>query len=40
MRDVLFLIVLIAFFALAVLFVRACSLVVGQPETSEPERAS
>jgi hypothetical protein len=29
MRDIVFLAVVIAFFALAVLFVRACDLIVG-----------
>jgi hypothetical protein len=38
MRDVLFLAAVIGFFVVSVLFVRACALVIGSPETSERER--
>ncbi|MGZ4133438.1 MAG: hypothetical protein ACXVWF_10340 [Actinomycetota bacterium] len=38
MGDVVFLAILVAFFALAVVFVRACDRIVG-PETEAPDVA-
>jgi hypothetical protein len=38
MRDILFIAVVIGFFALAVLFVRACELIVGSSAGVEGER--
>ena len=47
MKDILFLAVLVVFFALAVLFVHGCERIVGPDleaetpdETAEPERAA
>jgi hypothetical protein len=36
-RDLVFLSVVVAFFALAVLVVRACELIVGEPQLLEEE---
>ena len=38
MRDILFIAVVIGFFALAVVFVRACELIVGPSTGIEGER--
>ena len=38
MRDILFIAVVIGFFAIAVLFVRGCELIVGPSAGSEAER--
>jgi hypothetical protein len=38
MRDVVFLVVVIAFFAIAVAFVRACELIVGPSAGIDGER--
>ena len=38
MRDILFIAVVVGFFALAVLFVRACDLMVGPSASGEGER--
>ena len=40
MRDFLFLVLVLGFFAIAVLFVRACALVLGRQTTLEEERTS
>ena len=37
MRDLVFIVLVVAFFALAVLVVRACELVVGDPQLLEEE---
>jgi hypothetical protein len=36
-RDLAFLVIIVAFFALAVLVVRACALIVGEPQLLEEE---
>lgn len=36
MADILFLAVVVAFFALAALYVRACEAIVGREEVAEP----
>jgi hypothetical protein len=38
MADVVYLLVFIAFFALAALFVRACEAIIGPDEQAAPER--
>jgi hypothetical protein len=38
MRDLLFVLLVLGFFAVAVLFVRACELVVGARQAVEEER--
>ena len=38
MQDLAFAVLAVGFFALAVLFVRACELIVGEPPLLEEER--
>jgi hypothetical protein len=40
MADVVYLLVFVAFFALAALFVRACEAIIGPDEQTVPERRS
>jgi hypothetical protein len=37
-RDLLFIVVVVGFFAVAVIFVRACELVLGPGDTAKPDR--
>jgi len=38
MADVIYLLVVVAFFALAALFVKACEVIIGPDEQAAPER--
>ena len=40
MADLVFVLILLAFFGLAVLFVRACDLIIGRDEAPAPRSAA